>query len=95
MNPEIPINQKEEGLVQLLADYANIVKEAGETFSPACIANYVYDLVKEFNQFYHDYSILNEADENVKKMRLVLSANTAKIIKSGMSLLGIKVPERM
>lgn len=95
LNPEIPINQKEEGLVQLLADYANIVKEAGETFSPACIANYVYDLVKEFNQFYHDYSILNEADENVKKMRLVLSANTAKIIKSGMSLLGIKVPERM
>lgn len=95
LDTKTPINPKEEGLVQLLADYSAIVKEAGESFSPACIANYVYDLVKEFNQFYHDYSILNEADESVKKMRLVLSANTAKIIKSGMSLLGIKVPERM
>jgi len=94
-DPAVMINPKEEGLIQLLAEYASVVKEAGDTFSPACIANYIYDLVKEFNQFYHDYSILNEPDENIKKMRLVLSANTAKIIKSGMGLLGIEVPERM
>lgn len=95
LEPGTPINPKEESLVQLLAEYACIVKEAGDTFSPACIANYIYDLVKEFNQFYHDYSILNEVDEGVKKMRLALSANTAKMIKSGMSLLGIEVPDRM
>lgn len=94
-DPATPINPKEEGLIQLLAAYADIVKEAGDTFSPACIANYIYDLVKEFNQFYNVYSILNEPDDRIKKMRLVLSANTAKIIKSGMGLLGIEVPERM
>lgn len=95
LDVNIAINAKEEGLIQLLAEYADIVKEAGDTYSPACVANYVYDLVKEFNQFYHDYSILNEADEDVKRLRLMLSANTAKIIKSGMGLLGIEVPERM
>ncbi|MDR2765102.1 MAG: arginine--tRNA ligase, partial [Tannerella sp.] len=62
---------------------------------PACIANYVYDLVKEYNQFYHDYSILNEPDESVRQERLALSAKVAEIIRSGMSLLGINVPERM
>ena len=95
LDVNIAISAKEEGLIQLLAEYADIVKEAGDTYSPACVANYVYDLVKEFNQFYHDYSILNEADEDVKRLRLMLSANTAKIIKSGMGLLGIEVPERM
>ena len=71
------------------------MKEAGDTYSPALIANYTYDLVKEFNQFYHDYSILHEADERLKTFRLVLSANVAKVVKEGMALLGIEVPERM
>ncbi|MDR1601554.1 MAG: arginine--tRNA ligase [Tannerella sp.] len=90
-----PLSPKEEALIQRLAEYAATVCEAGETCSPACIANYVYDLVKEFNQFYHDYSILNEPDTETKNLRLMLSANTAKVIRSGMSLLGIDVPNRM
>jgi arginyl-tRNA synthetase len=79
----------------MLAEYPAVVKEAGDTYSPACIANYIYELVREFNRFYHDYSILHEADETVKLLRIVLSENVAKIIRSGMSLLGIEVPERM
>ena len=90
-----PISEKEEGLVQMIADYAVTVKEAGEEYSPAYIANYIYDLVKEYNQFYHDFSILREENAEIKQFRLVLSANIAKIVKSGMSLLGIEVPERM
>lgn len=89
------ISEKEEGLIQMIADYAATVREAGTEYSPALIANYTYDLVKEYNQFYHDFSILREENEEVKKFRLVLSANVAKIVKSGMSLLGIEVPERM
>jgi arginyl-tRNA synthetase len=89
------ISEKEEQLIQKLADYASIVKEAGKSYSPALIANYVYDLVKDFNQFYHDYSILHEENNDLKLFRLVLSANVAKIVKSGMALLGIEVPERM
>ncbi|MDR1746603.1 MAG: arginine--tRNA ligase [Tannerella sp.] len=91
----VPLNAKEESLIRLLYDYEAIVREAGETFSPACVANYVYDLVKEFNQFYHDYSILNETDGEIKKLRLMLSANVAKVVRSGLSLLGIEAPERM
>ena len=90
-----PISEKEEGLVQMIADYAATVKEAGKEYSPAYIANYIYDLVKEYNQFYHDFSILREENAEIKQFRLVLSANVAKIVKSGMSLLGIEVPERM
>lgn len=89
------ISEKEEGLIQMIADYAATVKEAGKEYSPAFIANYIYDLVKEYNQFYHDFSILREENQEVKQFRLVLSANVAKIVKSGMSLLGIEVPERM
>lgn len=96
---ELPLNvtisEKEEGLVQLIADYATTVKEAGTEYSPAFIANYIYDLVKEYNQFYHDFSILREENEALKVFRLVLSANVAKVVKSGMALLGIEVPERM
>lgn len=88
-------NDKEISLIQHLADYPSVVAEAGRSYSPALIANYVYDLVKEYNQFYHDYSILNEADEAVRSMRLTLSAEVAEVVKSGMSLLGIEVPERM
>lgn len=89
------ISEKEESLIQMIADYASIVREAGKEYSPAYIANYIYDLVKEYNQFYHDFSILREENEELKKFRLVLSANVAKIVKSGMLLLGIEVPERM
>ena len=91
----IELSVKEEGLIQMLADFAGIVKQAGEDYSPSVIANYVYDLVKEYNQFYHDYSILREADEAVKVFRLVLSANVGKIVRLGMGLLGIEVPDRM
>ena len=67
----------------MIADYAEIVKEAGKLYSPACVANYIYDLVKEYNQFYHDFSILREENPELKNFRLVLSANVAKIVKSG------------
>ena len=89
------ISEKEENLILMIADYASVVREAGKEYSPALIANYTYDLVKEYNQFYHDFSILREENEEVKEFRLVLSANVGKIVKSAMSLLGIEVPERM
>ena len=94
-NAEFSINEKEMALIQKLAEFPAVVKDAGVTYTPSVIANYVYDLVKEFNQFYHDYSILREENEAVKRFRLVLSANVAKIIRLGMGLLGIEVPERM
>ena len=95
LSADMPITEKEESIIRLLTDYPSIVKEAGATYSPACIANYIYELVREYNQFYHDYSILREANENVRCLRLVLSENVAKVIRSGMSLLGIEMPERM
>ena len=95
VNENIELSEKESYLIQLLCDYPTIVKEAGEEFSPAVIANYVYDLVKEYNQFYHDYTILGEENPDKKQFRITLSANVAKVIKSGMALLGIEVPERM
>lgn len=91
----INISEKEESMIQLIADYASVVKDAGKDYSPALIANYTYDLVKEYNQFYHDFSILREENPELKEFRLVLSSNVAKVIKSAMSLLGIEVPERM
>ncbi|MDR1200428.1 MAG: arginine--tRNA ligase [Tannerellaceae bacterium] len=90
-----PLSEKEETLVQLIATFVPIVEEAGTAYSPALICNYIYDLVKEYNQFYHDYSILREENMDIKTFRLVLSANVAKVVKSAMSLLGIEVPERM
>jgi arginyl-tRNA synthetase len=95
LSPDIPVTEKEEAIIQMLAEYPAVVKEAGDTYSPACIANYIYELVREFNRFYHDYSILHEENEEVKLLRIVLSENVSKIIRSGMSLLGIEVPERM
>jgi arginyl-tRNA synthetase len=89
------ISEKEENLIQLVADFAATVKDAGSEYSPALIANYIYDMAKEYNQFYHDFSILHEEDEALKTFRLVLSANVAKVIKSGTTLLGMEVPERM
>ena len=91
----IELSEKEEGLIQMVADFAAVVKQAGEDYSPSIIANYTYDLVKEYNQFYHDFSILREEDEALKIFRLALSANVGKIVKSAMGLLGIEVPERM
>ena len=91
----IGLSAKEEGLVQMLADFAAVVRQAGTDYSPSLIANYCYDLVKEYNQFYHDFSILREENEAIRLFRLVLSTEVAKIVKSGMGLLGIEVPERM
>ena len=88
-------NEKETSLIQKLADFTVAVTDAGRNYSPALIANYVYDLAKEYNQFYHDYSILKEQDEKVRAFRLLLSATVADVICRGMSLLGIEVPERM
>ena len=89
------LNDKEIELIQKMSEYGAAVEQAGKDYSPSGIANYCYELTKVFNQFYHDYSILNEPDENIKAMRLVIARNVAKIIKNGMSLLGIEVPERM
>ncbi len=89
------ISPKEVELIQKMSEFGAAVEQAGKDYSPSGIANYCYELTKVFNQFYHDYSILNESDEQKRKIRLVIARNVAKIIKSGMSLLGIEVPERM
>ena len=91
----IPLSEKENYLVQTLTEFPAVVKQAGDEFSPALIANYIYELVKEYNQFYHDFSILREENADLKVFRLVLSETIANVIKTGMGLLGIEVPERM
>lgn len=90
-----PLNEKEIALIQKMNDFGAAVAQAGVDYSPSGIANYCYELTKEFNQFYHDYSILNADTEAEKTTRLVLAHNVAKVIKNGMELLGIEVPERM
>ena len=95
LSADAPINEKEIDLIQKMNDFATAVADAGNNYNPAGIANYCYELTKEFNQFYHDYSILNAESEAEKTTRLVLAANIAKILKNGMALLGIEVPERM
>jgi arginyl-tRNA synthetase len=90
-----PLNEKEITLIQKMNDYAAVVEQAGKDYSPSGIANYCYELTKEFNQWYHDYSVLNAEDEATKRTRLLIAKNVAKIIKNGMNLLGIEVPERM
>ena len=95
LDTSVLLSEKEKGLVQLLADFANIVKQAGEEYNISLIANYVYDLAKEYNQFYHDFPILREENTALRDFRLLLSKNIASIIKRGMLLLGIEVPERM
>ena len=95
LTPGLELSEKEIALVQSLSDFAAVVKQAGNDYNPSCIANYCYELVKEYNQFYHEFSILREEDEAKKIFRLVLSANVAKVIRLGMGLLGIEVPERM
>jgi arginyl-tRNA synthetase len=91
----VQLSDKEVELIQKMNEFGAAVEQAGKDYSPSGIANYCYELTKVFNQFYHDYSILNEPDEQKKAVRLMLAKNVAKIIKSGMSLLGIEVPERM
>ena len=99
-NSQFPIlnsqlSEKEVELIQKMSEYGAAVEQAGKDYSPSGIANYCYELTKVFNQFYHDYSILNEPDEQKKQTRLVIARNVAKILKNGMALLGIEVPERM
>lgn len=91
----VVLNEKEMSLVQQLSGFGEVVKQAANEYNPSLIANYTYDLVKEYNQFYHDYSILHEEDEAKRNFRLILSANVAKIVRQGMELLGIEVPEQM
>ena len=91
----VELSEKETELIQKLNSYGAAVAQAGKDYSPSGIANYCYELTKEFNQFYHDYSILREEDEKKKVFRLILARNVAKTIKNGMALLGIEVPERM
>lgn len=90
-----PLNEKEIALIQKMNDFGAVVAQAGIDYSPSGIANYCYELTKEFNQFYHDYSILNADTDDEKTTRIVLAQNVAKVIKNGMELLGIEVPERM
>ena len=92
---EIELSDKEEGLVHTLVDFASIIKQSAEEYNVSLVANYVYDLVKEYNQFYHDFSILREENQALRYFRLMLSKNVALTIKKGMCLLGIDVPDRM
>lgn len=94
-NTTLPVNQKETELIQHLTEFPAVVKQAGDEFSPAVIANYIYDIVKEYNQFYHDCSILSEKEPAVCNFRLALSVCVGKVVKTGMSLLGIEMPDRM
>ena len=91
----VELSEKEETLVQLLSDFTQVIAQAAEEYNVSLVANYIYDLVKEYNQFYHDFSILREENELLRAFRLMLSKNTALTIKKGMSLLGIDVPDRM
>jgi arginyl-tRNA synthetase len=95
VDTSLTISEKEKYMIQLLSTYPAMVRQAGDEFSPAVIANYIYELVKEYNQFYHDFSILKEENEALKGFRLLMSSAVAKVIRSGMALLGITVPERM
>lgn len=95
LSADTELSEKEISLIQHLQDFAAAVRQAGQDYNPSCIANYCYELVKEYNQFYHDFSILREEDNNKKLLRLVLSAAVSQIVKNGMGLLGIEMPERM
>ena len=95
LSPAVGLSVKEEEIVQHIADFAAVVRQAGTEYQPAAVANYCYELVKEYNQFYHDFSILRETDPDKQAFRLVLSLNVAKVVRLGMGLLGIEMPERM
>ena len=89
------ISAKERSIIRMLYDFSAVVRQAGTDYSPSGIANYAYELAKEYNQFYHDYSILREEDATLKAFRILLTRNVGKVIKIAMNLLGIDVPERM
>ncbi len=91
----LTLSEKEISIIQQLVNFRQVVLQAGQDYNPSAIANYVYDLVKEFNQFYHDFSIMHEENEAMKLFRIVLTANVGKVIRLGMGLLGIEVPDRM
>ncbi|MDE6718094.1 MAG: arginine--tRNA ligase, partial [Muribaculaceae bacterium] len=93
--PKAEPNEKESTLIQKVADFPSVVAEAGRNYSPAVIANYSYDLAKEYNQFYHDYSILREEEKEVRDLRLLISFVVGRTLKNAMALLGIEMPERM
>jgi len=95
VQPDIQLNDKEKNLMRLVHDFPAIVSEAGNSYNPSLIANFVYDLVREYNQFYHEYSILKEENPEIRDMRLVLSQVVADVTRKGMELLGIEMPERM
>ena len=95
LNSQTTLNAKEIELIQKMNEFAAVVEQAGKDYSPSGIANYTYELTKQFNQFYHDYSILNAESDDARQTRLVLAANVAKVIRNAMALLGIEVPERM
>ena len=95
LSSDITLSNKEISLIQHLQGFALAVRQAGQDYNPSCIANYCYELVKEYNQFYHDFSILREEDNNKKLLRIVLSAAVSQVVKDGMGLLGIEMPERM
>ena len=95
IDSNVVISEKETDLIQKLNGFKAAVRQAGQDYSPSGIANYCYELTKEYNQFYHDFSILGEEDENKKIFRLALSKAVAKVVRLGMGLLGIEMPERM
>ena len=95
LNSQTALNAKEIELIQKMNEFAAVVEQAGNDYSPSGIANYTYELTKQFNQFYHDYSILNAESDDARQTRLILAANVAKVIRNAMALLGIEVPERM
>ena len=95
VNPDVQVNDKEIALIQKVAEFPSVVEEAGRSYSPALIANYSYDLAKEYNQFYHDYSILKEENDEVRNLRLLLSMVVARTLKNAVGLLGMEMPERM
>jgi arginyl-tRNA synthetase len=95
LNNNLTLSEKEKGLVKRISQFPEIVKDAGKTYSPALIANYCYELTREYNQFYYDHSILSEPDADVRNLRLMLSETVGKILGTGMGLLGITMPDRM
>lgn len=95
LSADTQISEKEISLIQHLQGFKAAVKQAGQDYNPSCIANYCYELVKEYNQFYHDFSVLREEDADKKVLRVVLSQAVSQVVKNGMGLLGIEVPERM
>lgn len=95
LQADVAISTKEEDIVQHISDFATVVDDAGRNYNPSAVANYCYELVKEYNQFYHDFQILRESDEQKRLFRLVMSEQVAKVVKLGMQLLGIEMPERM